>query len=245
MRMAFAVACLSAIASLSVRDAAAQSAQDRPWEIETVPIVIDPYAPNAIDWDKAVTDPRLKAVVHQASNGLKTDPKFIARAKEARQHGLLWGAYHLGRPGDPIKQAELFLDLARATDARFLALDIEDDDPAKFMSLKDCQTFLTYVHEKTGRYPAVYVNANVYGRISERFDGASAFARSPLWIARFRSRLGLTKSRVWSDYTLWQFSSEINCSPTKTCLYRVPGTAYDMDVNVFNGTEAALKALFQ
>ena len=50
---------------------------------------------------------------------------------------------------------------------------------------------------------------------------------------------------MWSDYTLWQFSSEINCSPTKTCLYRVPGTAYDMDVNVFNGTEAALKALFQ
>jgi lysozyme len=64
-------------------------------------------------------------------------------------------------------------------------------------------------------------------------------------VARFGPKVGLTSTRVWDDYTLWQFSSEINCSPQRTCFHRVPGTASDMDVNVFNGDLAALRALFE
>jgi hypothetical protein len=47
---------------------------------------------------------------------------------------------------------------------------------------------------------------------------------------------------TWATYTLWQFSSEIDCSAQGTCLYNVPGTRFDMDVNVFFGTPEGLKA---
>jgi GH25 family lysozyme M1 (1,4-beta-N-acetylmuramidase) len=224
--------------------AAAQTPWSRPWDDPDVPIIIDPYAGNRIDWDKAITDKRLHAVIHKASEGLTPDPKFVSRADEAKRRGLLWGAYHLGRPGDPIAQADLLLDLAAKTGAKFLAIDIEEDNPAKFMSLPDAQTFMEHVHTKTGRYPAVYVNISVYKTISASYDKSSTFAKGPLWVARFKPDLGLTSKRVWDDYTLWQFSSEINCSKTMKCLYRVPGTATDMDVNVFRGDVGALKTLF-
>lgn len=223
----------------------ARSSGNRPWEDPSVPIIIDPYAENDINWDKAVTDKRLMAVIHKASEGDETDPKFVERAAEAKKRGLLWGAYHLGRPGDPIKQAKKFLDLANATGAKFLAIDIEADDPSKFMSLQDAAKFIEYVHSETRRYPAIYVNYSVYESISKKYDASSVFAKAPLWVARFKPELGMDNHKLWSNYTLWQFSSEINCASSKTCFYRVPGTATDMDVNVFLGDANALRALFE
>ncbi len=45
-------------------------------------------------------------------------------------------------------------------------------------------------------------------------------------------------------YALWKFSSEVNCRPPGkgACLYRVKGTRFDMDVNVFFGTVDDLRA---
>lgn len=236
---------VAAASSLLAEMAFAQTPWDRPWTNPNIPIVLDPYGPNSVDWDKAVTDKRLKAIIHKASDGSAVDPKYVERAQEARKRGLLYGAYHLGRPGDPIAQAELLLSQANKTGAKFLAIDIEDVNPSKFMTLENAMKFMEHIHTKTGRYPAVYVNKNVHGIISQKYDKTSTFARGPLWIARFASKVGLSNKNVWDDYTFWQFSSEINCSPTKTCFYRVPGTKTDMDVNVFNGNEMALRMLFE
>jgi lysozyme len=225
--------------------AIAQSADNRPWENPNVPIVIDPYAGNSVEWDKVVTDRRVAAVIHKASEGSETDGTFLHRATEAKKRGLLWGAYHLGRPGDPIAQADLLIELANKTGAKFLAIDIEEDNPAKFMSLDDAVRFIEHVQNVTHRYPAVYVNFSVYKSISQKFDKGSVFSKTPLWIARFKPELGMDNHKIWQDYTLWQFSSEINCSPASDCWYRVPGTATDMDVNVFRGNKDALRALFE
>jgi lysozyme len=110
---------------------------------------------------KVATDTRVKAVIHKASQGLSEDPQFVTRAGEAKARGFLWGAYHLGKPGDPIRQATFFLSLATKTGATFLAIDIEDDNPAKFMSITDAAKFIEYVHTQTGKYPAIYVNWSV------------------------------------------------------------------------------------
>jgi lysozyme len=69
-----------------------QNAEDRPWNNPEVPIVIDPYAGNSVDWGKVVTDKRVLAVIHKASEGNEIDGKFIHRASEAKSRGLLWGA---------------------------------------------------------------------------------------------------------------------------------------------------------
>jgi len=69
------------------------------------------------------------------------------------------------------------------------------------------------------------------------------FARTHLWYARFKKSVTDFPAGTWKTYTLWQFSSEMNCLPADRtqCLYTVPGTEYDMDVDVFNGTIEELR----
>jgi len=243
-RLSWALLLCVAVTSFA-KSVWSQSTLDRPWELPGVPILIDPYEGNAIDWNELQTDPHVAAVVHKASEGLKADSMFISRSDEARKRNLYFGAYHLGRPGDPIAQAKFFIELASKARATFLAIDIEEDDPSRFMSIAEAKTFITYVYEHTGRYPAVYVNFSVFTKISEQYDSSSVFAKTPLWLSRPQPRLGDLSKRVWSDYTLWQFSTEENCSPNKECLYRVPGTEQDMDIDVLNGNAKALVKLFE
>lgn len=99
-----------------------------------------------------------------------------------------------------------------APNAKFLTIDIEADDPSRFMSLQDTAKFIEYVHSQTQKYPAIYVNYSVYERIRKIFDASSVFARAPLWLARFEPDLGMNNHQIWSNYTLWQFSSELNCN---------------------------------
>jgi lysozyme len=223
----------------------AQTFDKRPWENPRIPILIDPHAPTKIDFAKAATDRRLRAIIHKASQGRFMDPKFLARADMAKRKGLLWGAYHYGMPGNPIAQADILMYQAKRTGAKFLALDIEKDDPKHFMSLRDAEKFIAYVHQKTGRYPAVYVNYETFHAISNKYDHRSVFAKTPLWIARYRDTHGLDNQRVWKNYTFWQFSSDSNCNYRVKCYYRVPGTTPVTDLNVFHGNEAALRHLFQ
>jgi GH25 family lysozyme M1 (1,4-beta-N-acetylmuramidase) len=225
--------------------AKAQTYDHRPWENPHIPILIDPYAPTKIDINKAATDRRLRAIIHKASQGRYLDPKFLARAEQAKKRGLLWGAYHFGMPGDPIVQADILLSQARKTGAKFLALDIEEDNPRRYMSLKNAEKFIAYVHKRTGRYPAVYVNYVTFRAISRKYNRHSIFAKTPLWIARYRSTHGLDDKSVWQNYTFWQFSSEANCNHRIKCYYRVPGTTSITYLNVFRGNEKQLRYFFQ
>jgi GH25 family lysozyme M1 (1,4-beta-N-acetylmuramidase) len=253
------------VALLAASPAAAQSADDRAWLLPDSILIIDPYEGNPIDWAKVKTDAKVKAMIHRAYFGTTPDSKYEAQVTEARQAGLLAGLYLLGRPGDPIKQADALIAAGKKTGVAFLALDIENLNPKKSMTIADAARFLEHVNEKTGRYPALYVNFSTYQHISQKYGKASAFAKAPLWVARFGPRHGMTGNSVWPTYAIWQFQSEINCAPcppayggpSKACRKRadevvvnepcyrlIPGTKPDMDVNVFRGSEAELKALF-
>ena len=245
MKRVSTLAVLVLLAALAPFAALGQSLHDRPWLLADVPLVIAPSAEDTIEWNALATDPRVKAVVHKASQGSRADPAFLTRAEEAKKRGLFWGAYHLGTPGDPLGQAEFFVDLASQSGAKFLALEIQDLDPQRSMSLEDAAKFVEHVHFLTGRHPAVHVNSAVYDALSQAYDKTSVFAKTPLWITNFRSQLGRQNRRVWSDYTLWQFSSERNCNARQPCLYRAPGTRTDMDLSVFNGDPARLGGLFE
>src|SRR6266513_1090178 len=75
-------------------------------------------------------------VIHEASYPrLERDAKYLDRQMGALQAGLLWGAYHYGDGGDPVRQADHFLSsvssgCAQANPARrpsgvLLVLDFE------------------------------------------------------------------------------------------------------------------------
>jgi lysozyme len=213
-----------------------------PWKNPKIAIAIDPYERNEIDWDLLATDTRVVAIIHRATIGDRRDRKYAERKIEAKKRGYKWGAYHFGKPGDPIKQADFFLDTVRPDKDDLIALDLESTD-AKDMSLDEARVFIKRIREKTGRYPLIYANNEVTKAISDQYGADDVFVKTRLWYARFRRNVTDFPPGTWKTYTIWQFSSEQNCSPANrsACLYTVPGTEYDMDVDVYNGTIEELR----
>ena len=223
----------------------AQSSEFRqPWKNPNIALAIDPYEGNEIDWDKLATDQRVVAIIHRATIGDRADRKYAERRKEAKKRGYKWGAYHFGKPGDPIKQADFFLDTVRPDKDDLIALDLESTDGTRHMSFADARTFIKRIKEKTGRYPLIYGNNEVTTAMSENHRDDEIFSQTLLWYARFKRNVTDFPQGLWKTYTFWQFSSEQNCSPANrgACLYSVPGTDYDMDVDVYNGTIEELKS---
>jgi lysozyme len=213
-----------------------------PWKDSNTALVLDLYGPNQLDFDELASEPRVAGIIHKASERLVKDPLYADRKPEAKQRGYKWGSYHLGRPGDPIAQADFYLEKANPTDDEVMGLDIEDTTDHS-MSLANAERFVARIKEKTRRYPLLYITGKVRDALLESFGPRSEFAKTPLWYARYRRDNDITQffpTKLWTTYTLWQFASEINC-PSKdglTCpLPRpIPGTEYDMDVNIFWGT---------
>jgi lysozyme len=215
-----------------------------PWKNPNVAIAIDPFEGNDINWDKLATDTRVVAIIHRATIGDRADRKYAERRDEAKQRGYKWGAYHYGKPGDPIKQADFFLNTVRPTGDDFIALDLESTDASKHMSFDEARVFISRIKQKTGRYPFVYANNEVSKAITDKYGADDIFAKTRLWYARFKRNVTDFPAGTWRSYTIWQFSSEQNCSPANrpACLYTVPGTEYDMDVDVYNGTIEELRS---
>lgn len=211
-----------------------------PWTRTDTQIIIDAFSGNGIDWDKMATDKRVSAVIHRSSIGLTVDSAYKSREKIAKSRGYLWGAYHLGKSGDPIAQAKLFLDTIGDAKDTMMFLDLEDTSNSGMMNIANAKKFLDYVFQKTGKMPVVYANHSVTLAIQAAMKLDPTFKQTRLWYARFRSNLPDFPSLLWPNYFLWQFSSEINCTKTGSCLYNVPGTSFDMDVNVFYGDRKAL-----
>lgn len=216
------------------------AALNRPWEKSSTAIVIDAYEGNSIDWDKMATDTRVVGVIHRSSTGTRTDGQYLARKKIAKERGYLWGAYHLGSRGNTIAQANLFLSLVQDEPETLMILDLEDTNAGNFMSIDEAVVFMNYVYEKTGRIPTVYANHSTLILLNQKVKNNVLFQKAKLWYARFKATVTDYPAGIWPNYFLWQFSSEINCSKTGACLYNVPGTKSDMDVNVFHGTPREL-----
>ena len=223
----------------------AQSVEfNEPWKNPQIALAIDPYEGNEIDWEQLATDTRVVAIIHRATIGDRADRKYAERRDEAKKRGYKWGAYHLGKPGDPLKQADFFLETVKPAADDLIALDVESPDEARDMSFAEARLFIKRIKEKTGRYPLIYANNKVTKAISDQYGPDDVFSKTHLWYARFKKNVTDFPSGTWKTYTVWQFSSELNCNRADrdACLYTVPGTEYDMDVDVYNGTIEELKS---
>lgn len=212
----------------------------KPWENNDSAIIIDPYRYNNITWNELKKDTRVVAIIHKATEGLKIDNKYNERKKEAKKRGYLWGSYHLGRPGNPIEQAKKYLAIANPSNEELTALDLESIS-ADYMSLENARKFIEYIAKETKRYPALYINHSTTKKINDLIKKDDVFSKCILWYARFRKNIPKFPKGTWSTYTIWQFSSEINCKTQNKCLYNVPGTRFDMDINVYNGSIQQLR----
>ncbi|MBB3608526.1 GH25 family lysozyme [Rhizobium sp. BK602] len=242
----------------------------QPWTDPQNALIVDAYELNTIDWEKLLQDKRIAAFISKASDGLpesfsctgdhagdtfahcKTMWRKYAVSRElyqtrrllAKTNGLLWGAYHLGRPGNPVDQANHFLDYADPKPDELMVLDLEGLDQTRFMSLADAQIFVGHIKVRTGRYPILYTNHNTAQFIADHRQDYPILARLPLWYARYKTDVkGTFPLGNWDSYALWQFVSSDNCSE-KSCPYRVPGTLTDIDVNVAAMTKVQLAKIW-
>ncbi|RVC71895.1 glycosyl hydrolase 25 family protein [Mesorhizobium sp. M2A.F.Ca.ET.046.02.1.1] len=248
---------LALLAAAVVLGTAAKASDfSEPWKNAARPLVIDAYEYNSIDWQQLVTDKRVAGFINKASDGLpppyfcfgaEADVKlckaqwkryavtrelFQTRKVVAKALGLKWGANHLARPGNPVEQANNFIDFAEPAPDELMALDIEGIDPMQWMSLEDAEEFVRQVHRRVGRFPVLYVNGKTAQYIADNRYQYRLLSRLPLWYARYKPDIEVHfPMGNWQGYALWQFSAQANCGRFR-CPYRVPGTPNDIDVSV-------------
>ncbi len=269
LRLRFLSMAAGAVLAVSGMSGAARAGDihDEPWRDTTRALVLDAYEYNEIDWQQVVTDRRITGFIGKATDGLPPDYRCKDRADKteflycrlawrryslskelyqtrravARALGLKWGAYHLARPGNPIEQADHFLEFTNPAPDDLIALDIEDNNPREFLSLEDAEIFVRRIHQRTGRYPLLYTNGQTSKHIADHRERYPLLSRLKLWYARYKPDIGehFPKGN-WESYTLWQFVSHINCNK-RACPYRVPGTNRDIDVNVAPYSVAQLR----
>lgn len=258
------LACALAAGTVLLATPAA-AAWNAPWKSEDKALVIDAYEFNPINWQELSADKRIAGFINKASDGLPpewncgkvdddayklcknrwwkysvTKELYMTRREMAKMKGLLWGAYHLARPGNPREQADHFIDFAEPAEDDLIALDIEDISD-EWMSLSDAEIFADQVKIRTGRYPVLYTNGNTAEHISRNKAEYPLLSRLPLWYARYREDItGKFPEETWPSYALWQFSSMHNCN-TRSCPYRVQGAKTDIDVNVASMDVAELR----
>lgn len=261
---------LAAILGVALFSGGAHARDIMPWKSKGNALIIDAYEMNIIDWDEMLKDKRIAGFISKASDGLpesfactgdhggdtvahcKTMWRKYAVSRElyqtrrliARTRGLLWGAYHLARPGNPVDQANHFLDYAEPRDDELIVLDIEGIDAEKYMSLEDAAIFAGHIRTRTGRYPMLYTNHATAKYIAANRSRFPILSRLPLWYARYKPSIrNVFPMGNWDGYALWQFSSAANCGKRR-CPYRVAGTLTDIDVSVAAMTAKALKAVW-
>ncbi|WP_018689413.1 glycoside hydrolase family 25 protein [Ahrensia kielensis] len=260
--------CGSFVAAIMTFSAASVFASEfnQAWRNKNRALILDGYEFNQINIKQIATNKRVAAFIHKASDGLPapyrcTGDKAVkslcvekwrrysiarelyhTRRALAKKSGLKWGAYHLARSGNPLDQARHFLDYAEPTEDEAIVIDIEDNDPEKWMSLDDAEIFARYIYRRLGRWPMLYTNGSTAQYIANNREKYEILSRLPLWYARYKPDIGTHFPKGhWEKYDIWQFQAQINCS-AKKCPYRVNGTNDDIDINVVDMTVEELHA---
>jgi lysozyme len=178
-------------------------------------VVIDLSHNNAnVDLVKAKADGVL-GLIHKATQGTGfCDPTYLARRDQAKQAGLLWGAYHFATAADAVAQAKFFLRVANITVGDLLVLDFEVNQasPAKTMTLDQARTFIATVQDATGITPGLYGGAYLKEQITKVTD--ETLQACWLWWAQYGPAANIPPT--WPTWTLWQYTDGHHGNPPFT-----------------------------
>jgi len=200
------------------------------------PVIVDlSHFDDVQDWD-AVKRFGILGVINKATEGPGlVDTTYAIRRKPAREHDILYGAYHFLRPGDPVAQADHFLEVALSVDQPdelLLALDHED----RKVPLKDAKKWLQRVLDKAERRAILYSGFVIKEQLGD--NRASFLAKHRLWLSHFSSRPKWPKN--WKAPWIIQFTGDgVGPKP-----HRVPGIkiAGGIDLNHYGDSPTNLKA---
>ncbi|OTG72810.1 lysozyme [Acinetobacter sp. ANC 4169] len=154
------------------------------------------------------------------------DRKFQDYWLQAREHGLLVGAYHfyrLCRDGEI--QAQNFIEtVPNKADALPPVIDLEYDSNCintytKEQLLKEIQVMHDRLYRHYGKQPIFYISKSFYNIIL-----AGEFVKTPLWVREYKGKPDLKGNPKW---LFWQHTNQGT----------IKGITKAVDLNVFNGDE--------
>ena len=185
-----------------------------------------------IEWGKINTIeeefPLTFVFIRATAGSNKTDTRYKANWKAAKEHFFVRGAYHYYRPNEnSIAQAENFIRNVKLRKGDLPpVLDIEKLPKNQSIdSLKiGLRRWLKHVEKHYKVKPIIYSGQSYYTDfLKDEFKGY------PLWIANYNFFV----ERIRKDWLFWQFTE-------KAQIHGIKGM---VDVNVFNGNMEDLKAL--
>jgi lysozyme len=170
------------------------------------------------------------------------DHRFLANWPEMQAAGIVRGAYHFFRPAiDPEVQADNFcttLDAAGGLGPDDLApvVDVEETPlpnewsglPTPVERAARLQRWLDRVRTRLKRDPIVYTGRSFWNRV---LGGWKPGGEVQLWIAQWTAAPPQLPTGGWSAWSFWQYSDS----------GAVAGVSGPVDVDRFNGDEAALR----
>jgi lysozyme len=198
------------------------------------PKVIDLYHGDAVSSFEDAYKAGIRGVIHKATEGATLSDRAYARRRVmALDAGMLWGAYHFLRPGDPAGQARRFLDEARPTEATLIAVDHEDTR----VPLAALVRFLDELEAAGIRKRVVYSGFLIKEQLPRADDYQRAvLAQCELWLAHYAA--APRWPALWKTPFLWQFTGGgEGPEPHST-----PGIHGAADLSAFDGGDDELAA---
>lgn len=195
------------------------------------------WQPPDFPWPAAVAWGARFAFI-RAGGGYIEDTGYERHRTNARAHGLLTGAYwalfHHNPPAyeptifDPLRQAQAFVSLLADDDELPAVVDVEKDGVTRQL----LGAFVREFERLTTRRLLVYTSQMAWHALIGR--GATEFARLGLWVTNYNGgALELPD--------IWQASGPVFVQDSGTG--DIPGYDKNLDLDEFNGDEAAFAAL--
>ena len=185
-----------------------------------------------INWEEAKTIEdtfQLKFVFIRATAGKdRIDSKFKSNWAQAKENGIIRGAYHYYRPNEnSLEQAENFIKTVHLKKGDFPpVLDIENLPKKQSIdSLKvGLRRWLTKVESHYKVKPIIYSGESYYKDFLEK-----EFKDYYFWIANYNFFV----EGIKDHWLFWQFTEKAT----------IPGIKGPVDVNIYNGTPKMLNYL--
>ncbi len=169
-----------------------------------------------VDWGAAVSNGARFAYLKATEGTTYTNPYFYPQSGGSFEAGVIRGAYHFALPNTSggTAQANWFVDHGGGWTPDGLtlppALDIEYNPyGAACYGLSQgamvdwIREFSDTVHDRTGRYPAIYTTTAWWTSCTG--NNAGFGATNPLWVARYASSVGALPAG-WNFQTIWQYA---------------------------------------
>lgn len=179
--------------------------------------------------DSIVRDPHADGVIVKATQGTGyVNPRCNHQWELAGQLGKLRGLYHYAGGGNPVSEAQFFINNIRNYVGQgILILDWESYQNASWGNTAWARQFVEEAHRLTGIWPLIYVQESAIWQVANCADVC------PLWVAKYASM----------NWNSWAVPNMNVSSGAFKFLTGWQFTGGDMDRSIFYLDEAGWKKL--